>query len=126
VADNVSDLRPVGERLGSQRLYDEYLPDTPPELNNLQPVAGQTPQKPKVRRPRGKQRKQPQTPPQQSPVPAKQATANWREISSTALELTGVVAITVGCALLAVWLAFVVGGILLVLLGVATGWNVTE
>jgi hypothetical protein len=114
---------PIGERLGSERLYDPNLPPIrpPTELDTVVRRRG---------RPRGKRTKNAPTPPQAvlSNVPAesKKAEVNWRDFVANALQLTGIVAITVGCGLIALWLALVVGGVALVVLGVATGLNHAE
>jgi len=115
-------VTPIGERLGSERLYDENLPP-PPETLWPTPVVDEP--KPKARRPRGKVRKQPPPPVPEVPGTAKRPDVNWRDLGANALQLTGVAAITVGCAMIAAYLAFIVGGILLVVLGVAIGMNVT-
>lgn len=112
------DVTPIGLRLGSERLYDENLP-------NLEPVEAPPPPAPKRRIPKGKRRKLPPPPAPELAVAPKRADVNWPNITSNALELLGIAAITAGCAMIAAWLAFVVGGILLCVLGVAIGMNVT-
>lgn len=126
------DSTPVGQRLGSERLYDEH--SMPPPIGGTMPPVGRgnlqavpPPVRPKTKR--EKQAKQPPTPPSNRPAQAKQADENprdWRGFISSCLEVAGIVAITAGCAFIALWLALVVGGILLAILGVATGWNVVE
>lgn len=117
---------PIGERLGSERLYDPNLPVPPP----IRPITEFDTVVRRRGRPRGKRTKNAPTPPQAvlSNVPAesKKAEVNWRDFVANALQLTGIVAITVGCGLIALWLALVVGGVALVVLGVATGLNHAE
>lgn len=117
---DVVPMVPVGERLGTERLYDEYTPPPDPAYASELP-------KPKPKgRPRGKARKQPPKPTPEVAAAGQQKDVDWRGIGSSWLEVAGIVAITVGCAMIAPWLAFVVGGVLLVILGVATGLNVTK
>jgi len=116
---------PIGDRLGTERLYEQLEPGLtlpPPALPNLQAV-------PPPPRPKGKREKRAKQPPAPTPdraAQAKLADRNWRNISSNCLELAGIVAITAGCALIATYLAFIVGGILVVVLGVAIGLQVTD
>ena len=119
---------PIGDRLGSERLYDEYQP--PPIGQVLSFAVPQpSPDKPRPTGKRGRRKQQPMQPPtpvETSPVQAKQADVNWRGIISSTLEIAGIAAITAGCALIAPFVALIVGGILVTVLGVATGWNVTN
>lgn len=125
------DAIPVGERLGSERLYEQSIPTLPGGgLFAVPPMDGPSQPKPPTERPKRekqeKQAKQPPAPTQKSPTLAKLADVNWRGLTSSCLEIAGIAGITAGCALIALWLAFVVGGILLVVLGVAMGLQVTK
>jgi hypothetical protein len=120
--DDPDGVTPIGQRLGSESLYSEYR--TPPE-----------PDKPKAKRkPHGKLRRPKEATPlpgvvQINPGQAKQADRNlvkMANIFSYCLEIAGIVSITAGCAMIAPWLAFVVGGILCVLFGVLTTPHVTK
>ena len=64
-----------------------------------------------------------------APVAAPEAVEEYRsgksvELVSTALELLGVAALTTGGFLVAPWLGFMILGVLLLVLGVATGYGV--
>lgn len=115
-------VTPIGQRLGSERLYDERLPPPP---QNLTPISPPVAPKRLGRTPKGKPRSQPPQATGERPTPATRPDVNWRNTTSSLMELLGVALITVGCGMIAFWLAFVVGGALLVVLGVATGRNVT-
>lgn len=115
---------PVGERLGSERLYGEYdekqAPPPPVQLLNSAALG----------KPRGKPRRERAAKP--APVPVKDSAAqpesvdrNWRAIISTLLELIGIAAVTAGCWGIEWYVGAIVGGILVVLLGVALGLEVT-
>lgn len=120
------DSMPVGERLGSERLYDEH---TLPPVGRGALFVVESPEvvdPPKVAEKPKQPPKQPPAPKRKRPPRRKWADLNWRGFASTCLELAGIVAITVGCALIAAWLAFIVCGILLTVLGVATGLEVTK
>lgn len=122
VSVSAESTTPVGERLGSERLYQE--PNGAVEI----PVDGGVSVAPKSRKePKPPPAaKQPTAPVQEKPVAAKRADVNWRGFISNLLEIVGIIAITAGCALIHLWLSFIVGGILLVILGVATGLEVTS
>lgn len=124
---------PVGERLGSERLYEQSV--APVAAETMPPVGRgslfavseppATPKAEKVAKP-VKQAKQPPAPVKDGATQRKWADLNWRGYVSSLLELLGIAAITAGCALIAPYLALIVGGILLVVLGVATGFDVTK
>jgi hypothetical protein len=109
---------PVGDRLGSERLYDEFdtpipepPPPPPPETHSMFSEAI-------TRFQARKAANQPPTPPKELAPQAIKADRNWREPISTCLELAGLAAITSGCAMIAVWLGLIVLGVGLILLGV--------
>jgi hypothetical protein len=116
---------PVGQRLGSERLYTPggAVDATIPLLPEPDPVA---PAKPARARKPKKQGLPPPAVAPERPIEAQRADVNWRNIVSSVLELVGIAAITAGCALIHLWLALIVGGIALVALGVATGLDVTK
>lgn len=140
IADSMT---PVGERLGSERLYEQNIPTLPGSFGGSLFAVPQPPDAPPDDAPpeskqpaarakrerrdkRVKRAKPPPAPTQKSPTLSKLADVNWRGFVSSCLEVAGIAAITAGCALIAPIVGFIVGGILLVVLGVATGLQVTK
>jgi hypothetical protein len=136
---------PVGERLGTQRLYDGSYDgsyDRGGGLNlsveELARLAVEDPEMapPERRDEPGPHHEDPRpakpTPqPPEKVAPARKLAANfgavnWREISSNTLELAGIMAITAGSWMIRAWLGLVVLGLCLILLGVATGVQRSE
>jgi hypothetical protein len=136
---------PVGERLGSQRLYGlgdeegsdgrflmELLTDAPiappdnvvsvpePERRDVPRPERRDEPRPKHQDPR-KPPKQPHQPRQKRRLRSELVAVNWREIASNLAEIGGITAITAGSWLIRAWLGLIVMGTLLIIWGVAMG-----
>jgi hypothetical protein len=125
------DETPVGQRLGSQRLYGDDF-EAEKRLASVPPI----PEPPLEKRPLDKpperrhKRQKPPNPPHQPtrerPPASERAPVNWREFVSNSLEMAGILAITTGSWLIRAWLGLIVLGLCLILLGVATGIQRSE
>jgi hypothetical protein len=118
--DNVT---PIGERLGSERLYAEDMAVPPPPTtwtrDSMPPGFA-------ISAYDGELDEEPPPPANPPPQPgaergttAKLADVNWRNFVGNCLEIAGITAITAGSWLIAAWLGLVVLGVCLILLGVA-------
>ena len=117
IPDPYDDTVPVGERLGSQRLYEGMSdPEVRPKRSLLRPIGKRLRRHPATPEPAPLQAVQ-QSPPQ----PTSKARTVGREVTSTLMEVSGLAAISVGSWMVYHPAGWIIAGISAVLLGVATG-----